>query len=118
MANNENAPKENSNNNGAAFEVDKLARRYDLVEEMEFLFVRIVKVIDFPNIPNLYVEVKLGNTKATTLFLDNHISSLNQVFAFEKEKIDSIDVDVLLKDKTWGYRHVRYVHWSCKVRCW
>jgi len=102
MTNNESAPKETSVNNNAAFEADKLTRRYDLVEEMEFLFVRVVKVIDFPNIHNLYVEVKVRNFEARALALDNNNSSLNQVFAFEKEKFGIGDVDITLKDMTWG----------------
>ncbi|AES59194.2 FT-interacting protein 3 [Medicago truncatula] len=110
MANNENAPKETSVNNNAAFEADKLTRRYDLVEEMEFLFVRVVKVIDFPNIHNLYVEVVLGNAKATTFFLETSNSSLNQVFAFDNGKNSSSNVDVFLKDRTSGMfiGHVKF----------
>ncbi|CAL5206215.1 unnamed protein product [Lathyrus oleraceus] len=98
MENNESAPKETGLNNVAAPEGDKLTKRYDLVEEMKFLYVRVVRVRDFPYNPNLYVEVKLGNMKATTLFLDNNLL-LNQVFAFEKDKIHCVKVDVMVKDK-------------------
>lgn len=99
QSSNESAPKETCVNTDAANEGDKLTRRYDLVEEMKFLFVRVIRVRDFPTIHNLYVEIKLGNMKATTLFLEN-TSSWNQVFAFETEKIHSINIDILVKDKT------------------
>ncbi|GAU12433.1 hypothetical protein TSUD_229670 [Trifolium subterraneum] len=100
QSSNDYAPKETSfNKTGDGSEGDKLTRTYNLVEEMNFLFVRVVKVIDFPNIPNLYIEVKLGNMKATTIYLENKLS-WNQVFAFEKEKIHADNLDVLVKDKT------------------
>ncbi|XP_058725004.1 FT-interacting protein 7-like, partial [Vicia villosa] len=98
MKNNEYAPKETGLHNVTATEGDKLTKRYDLVEEMNFLFVRIIRVRDFPYNPNLYVEVKLGNMKATTIFLDNNLL-LNQVFAFEKDKVHSTKVDVMVRDK-------------------
>jgi hypothetical protein len=100
QSSNDSAPKETGfNKTGDAFEGNKLTRRYNLVEEMKFLFVRVVKVIDFPNIPNLYIEVKLGNMKATTIYLENKLS-WNQVFAFENDKIHADNLDVLVKDKT------------------
>jgi hypothetical protein len=100
QSSNDSAPKETGfNKTGDAFEGNKLTRRYNLVEEMKFLFVRVVKVIDFPDIPNLYIEVKLGNMKATTIYLENKLS-WNQVFAFENDKIHADNLDVLVKDKT------------------
>ncbi|KAJ1442836.1 Phosphoribosyltransferase C-terminal [Sesbania bispinosa] len=99
QSNNQSAPKETSLNIDAklATEDGKLRRRYDLVEQMKFLFVRVVKVRDFPNIHDLYVEIKLGNIEATTRFSS---PEWNQVFAFEEEKIHSLNVEVLVKDKT------------------
>ncbi|CAJ2650795.1 unnamed protein product [Trifolium pratense] len=100
QSSNDGAPKETSfNNRKDELEEDKLTRKYNLVEEMNFLFVRIVKVIDFPNIPNLYIEVKLGNMKATTIYSESKLS-WNQVFAFEKDKIHADNLVVLVKDKT------------------
>ncbi|KAK7321581.1 hypothetical protein VNO77_32373 [Canavalia gladiata] len=97
------APKETSLNMGT--EGGKLTRSYDLVEQMQFLFVRVVRARDFPNIPghDFFVEVKLGNLKATTGFLENKSApsspEWNQVFAFEKDKIHDTNMEVLVKDK-------------------
>ncbi|KAK7310676.1 hypothetical protein RJT34_08322 [Clitoria ternatea] len=92
---NESAPKETSLNtvsDGLASEGAKFTRRYDLVEQMQFLFVRIIRIRDLPDTQAFCVEVKLGNMKATA-------HELNQVFAFEKDKILDTTMEVLVKDK-------------------
>ncbi|XP_061364558.1 FT-interacting protein 3-like [Gastrolobium bilobum] len=77
----------------------KLTRPFDLVEKMEYLFVKVVEARNLPIRHNFYVEVKVGNMIATTRFLGNSSYKWNQVFAFEKDKIHVTDVDVLVKDQ-------------------
>lgn len=86
----------------SAPEDNKLTRKYDLVEQMKYLFVRVVRARGFPNAHDLCVEVKLGNLEATTRFSEGKFVSpeWNQVFAFEEEKIHTYDVVVVVKDNT------------------
>ncbi|KAJ4910286.1 C2 calcium/lipid-binding plant phosphoribosyltransferase family protein [Raphanus sativus] len=78
---------------------------YDLVEEMRFLFVRIVKARDLPDRDltgslDPFVEVKIGNFKGVTTHLDkNSDPEWNQVFAFAKENLQSNVLEIVVKDK-------------------
>lgn len=78
---------------------------YDLVEEMKFLFVRVVKARDLPNRDltgslDPYVEVKIGNFKGKTTYFDkNSDPEWNQVFAFARDNLQSNVLEVVVKDK-------------------
>ncbi|KAF6141841.1 hypothetical protein GIB67_003212 [Kingdonia uniflora] len=84
---------------------ERTASTYDLVEQMFYLYVRVVKAKDLPK--NLisgrydqYVEVKLGNYKGTTRPLEKKSNPRwNQVFAFSKEKIQSSTLEIFAKEK-------------------
>lgn len=84
---------------------DKLTSTYDLVEQMHYLYVRIVKAKDLPDKDvtgscDPYVEIKLGNYKGTTRHFEKNTNpEWNQVFAFSKERIQSSYVEVIVKDK-------------------
>ncbi|XP_042441988.1 FT-interacting protein 1-like [Zingiber officinale] len=84
---------------------DKLTSTYDLVEQMQYLYVRVVKAKDLPNNPisgscDPYVEVKLGNCKGATKHFDKRSSpEWNQVFSFSKERIQSTHLEVYVKDR-------------------
>ncbi|KAL5746906.1 hypothetical protein ACOSQ2_024203 [Xanthoceras sorbifolium] len=84
---------------------EKLTSSFDLVEQMEFLYVRIVRARDLPgnNVTNTcdpYVEVKIGNYKGTTIHFEKKPDpEWNQVFAFAKDRIQASSADILLKDK-------------------
>ncbi|OAY77160.1 Protein QUIRKY [Ananas comosus] len=84
---------------------DKLTSTYDLVEQMHYLYVRVVKARDLPPNPltgscDPYVEVKLGNYKGTTRHFDKRTNpEWNQVFAFSKDRIQSSTLEVYVKDK-------------------
>ncbi|XP_057550696.1 multiple C2 domain and transmembrane region protein 5 [Amaranthus tricolor] len=84
---------------------DKLTSTYDLVEQMQYLYVRVVKAKELPGKDvtgscDPYVEVKLGNYKGTTRhFEKNTKPEWHQVFAFSKERIQSSIVEILVKDK-------------------
>lgn len=78
---------------------------YDLVEQLFYLYVRVVKAKDLP--PNSitagcdpYVEVKLGNYRGRTKHIDRKTNpEWNQVFAFPKDRIQSSVLEVFVKDK-------------------
>ncbi|XP_044472896.1 FT-interacting protein 3-like [Mangifera indica] len=84
---------------------DKLSCTYDLVEQMQYLYVRVVKAKDLPGKDvtgscDPYVEVKLGNYKGVTKhFEKKNNPEWNQVFAFSKERIQASVLEVAVKDK-------------------
>lgn len=81
------------------------ATAYDLVEHMNYLFVNILQARNLiglagPNTCDPYVEVKLGNYKAMTRFLQKKSNpEWYQVFAFKKEHIQTAEVEVIVKDR-------------------
>ncbi|EAZ37635.1 FT-interacting protein 1 isoform X1 [Oryza sativa Japonica Group] len=86
--------------------LEKPSSTYDLVEQMFFLYVRVVKAKDLPPNPitgspmDPYVEVKLGNYKGTTKHYDRRANpEWDQVFAFSKSRVQSNVLEVYLKDK-------------------
>nr|CAD1839282.1 unnamed protein product [Ananas comosus var. bracteatus] len=84
---------------------DKLTTTYDLVEQMQYLYVRVVKAKDLPTKDvtgscDPFVEVKLGNYKGTTRHFEKKTNpEWNQVFAFSKERIQASHLEVVVKDK-------------------
>ncbi|KAF3944969.1 hypothetical protein ACB098_01G122900 [Castanea mollissima] len=84
---------------------DKTSSTYDLVEQMYYLYVNVVKARDLPVMDvtgslDPYVEVKLGNYKGQTKPLEkNQYPVWNQVFAFSKERLQSSVLEVVLMDK-------------------
>ncbi|XP_004492713.1 FT-interacting protein 3-like [Cicer arietinum] len=84
---------------------NKPSSTYDLVEPMEYLFVRVVKARDLPTMDftgslDPYVIVKVGNFKGiTNHFEKNQSPEWNKVFAFAKDNQQSTTLEVLVKDK-------------------
>ncbi|XP_015871531.3 FT-interacting protein 1 [Ziziphus jujuba] len=84
---------------------DRFSSTYDLVEQMFYLYVRVMKAKDLP--PSAitascdpYVEVKLGNYKGRTRHFERKTNpEWNQVFAFSKDRIQSSVLEVFVKDK-------------------
>ncbi|KAM7273397.1 hypothetical protein ACFE04_028061 [Oxalis oulophora] len=100
------ALKETSPNIGAsALSTDKLSCTYDLVEQMQYLYVRVVKAKELPpkdvtGSCDPYVEVKLGNYKGVTKHFEKKSNPVwGQVFAFSKERIQASVLEVVVKDK-------------------
>ncbi|XP_057547884.1 FT-interacting protein 1 [Amaranthus tricolor] len=84
---------------------DRTSSTYDLVEQMNYLYVHVVRAKDLPVNPvtggcDPYVEVKLGNYKGKTKHFENKINpEWKQVFAFTKEKIQSTVLEVYVRDR-------------------
>ncbi|KAI3444566.1 hypothetical protein Pfo_001231 [Paulownia fortunei] len=84
---------------------EKQSSIYDLVEPMQFLFVRVVKAHDLPSKDltgslDPFVEVKLGNYKGVTNhFEKNQNPEWNTVFTFSKDRMQSSVLEVVVKDK-------------------
>ncbi|XP_040992796.1 FT-interacting protein 3-like [Juglans microcarpa x Juglans regia] len=100
------ALKETSPNIGAgAITGDKLSCAYDLVEQMQYLYVRVVKAKELPGKDvtgscDPYVEVKLGNYKGVTKHFEKKSNpEWNQVFAFSKDRLQASVLEVVVKDK-------------------
>ncbi|KAF2576155.1 hypothetical protein F2Q70_00006228 [Brassica cretica] len=100
------ALKETSPKIGAgALTGDKLSCTYDLVEQMHYLYVQVVKAKELPGKDitgscHPYVEVKLGNYKGMTKHFEKKSNpEWKQVFAFSKERIQASILEVVVKDK-------------------
>ncbi|KAL9396899.1 hypothetical protein Peur_011152 [Populus x canadensis] len=84
---------------------DRPASTYDLVEQMKYLFVRVVKARDLPTMDvtgslDPYVEVKVGNYKGTTKHFEKKQNpEWNEVFAFARDRMQSSVLEVVVKDK-------------------
>ncbi|XP_058223655.1 FT-interacting protein 3-like [Rhododendron vialii] len=90
---------------GRVMRADKPASTYDLVEQMHFLFVRVVKARELPTMDatgslDPYVEVRVGNYKGVTKhFQKTKNPEWNAVFAFSKERMQTSVLEVVVKDK-------------------
>uniref|UniRef100_A0A166FGR0 C2 domain-containing protein n=1 Tax=Daucus carota subsp. sativus TaxID=79200 RepID=A0A166FGR0_DAUCS len=90
---------------GRVIRADKPASTYDLVEPMQFLFVRVVKARDLPTMDvtgslDPYVEVRVGNYKGVTQhFSKTHNPEWNTVFSFSRERVQTSVLEVVVKDK-------------------
>ncbi|XP_043698416.1 FT-interacting protein 7-like [Telopea speciosissima] len=90
---------------GRVIRAEKPASTYDLVEQMQFLFVRVVKARDLPTMDisgslDPYVEVRVGNYKGITKhFEKNRNPEWNQVFAFSRDRMQASVLEVVMKDK-------------------
>ncbi|XP_057458066.1 FT-interacting protein 1-like [Lotus japonicus] len=84
---------------------ERFTSTYDLVEQMFYLYVRVVKAKNLPpgtitSSCSPYVEVKMGNYKGRTKHMEKKLSpEWNQVFAFSKDSIQSSFLEVFVKDK-------------------
>ncbi|KAK4493181.1 hypothetical protein RD792_017955 [Penstemon davidsonii] len=84
---------------------EKQSSVYDLVEQMHFLFVRVVKARDLPSMDvtgslDPYVEVRLGNYKGVTRHFEKiQNPEWNTVFTFSKDRMQSSVLEVVVKNK-------------------
>lgn len=90
---------------GRVIRADKPASTYDLVEQMQYLFVRVVKAHELPSKDitgslDPFVEVRVGNYKGITRHFEKKQNpEWNEVFAFARERVQTSVVEVVLKDK-------------------
>ncbi|KAE8708006.1 hypothetical protein F3Y22_tig00110361pilonHSYRG00017 [Hibiscus syriacus] len=90
---------------GRVIRGDRPTSTYDLVEQMRFLFVRVVKARDLPSKDatgslDPFVEVKVGNYKGITKHYEKKQNpEWNQVFAFSRDTLQSSVLEVVVKDK-------------------
>ncbi|KAL0435463.1 UNVERIFIED_CONTAM: FT-interacting protein 3 [Sesamum radiatum] len=84
---------------------DKVVCAYDLVEQMEYFYVRVVRAKELPGKDvtgtcDPYVEVKLGNYKGVTKHFEKKSNpEWNLVFAFAQGQLQASHVEVVVKDK-------------------
>ncbi|XXG85201.1 hypothetical protein AAC387_Pa11g0327 [Persea americana] len=90
---------------GRVIRSDKPSSTYDLVEQMQYLFVRVVKARELPTMDisgslDPFVEVRVGNYRGTTRHFEKRQDPVwNEVFAFSRDRMQSSTLDVLVKDK-------------------
>ncbi|CAG7867601.1 unnamed protein product [Brassica rapa] len=83
---------------GLSSHKDKTSSTYDLVEQMQYLYVRVMKAKDLSVSGELVSEIKLGNYKGVTKKVSSSNLEWNQVFAFSKETIQSSVVEIFLRE--------------------
>ncbi|PIA36130.1 hypothetical protein AQUCO_03400204v1 [Aquilegia coerulea] len=84
---------------GGAMHKDKTSSTYDLVEQMQYLYVKVVRARDIPIMGEVTAEVKLGNYRGFTKRHGSGHPEWDQVFAFSKDCIQSSVVEIFVKEK-------------------
>jgi hypothetical protein len=90
---------------GRVIRGEKNASTYDLVERMQYLFVRVVKARDLPDMDvtgslDPYVEVRVGNYRGITKHFEKQKNpEWNAVFAFSRDRMQASVLEVVVKDK-------------------
>ncbi|GAV76456.1 C2 domain-containing protein/PRT_C domain-containing protein [Cephalotus follicularis] len=90
---------------GRVIRAGRPSSTYDLVEQMRYLFVRVVKARDLPSKDvtgslDPFVEVKLGNYKGITQHHEKKQNpEWNEVFAFSRDNLQSTVLELVVKDK-------------------
>ncbi|KAL8495940.1 hypothetical protein ACS0TY_019891 [Phlomoides rotata] len=80
---------------------DRVGTAFDLVEQMEYLYLRVVKAKELPNCPDPFVEVSLGGFTSLTKHLESTSTpEWNQVFSILRDRIQAPRIEVLVKDKS------------------
>ncbi|KAF7818490.1 FT-interacting protein 1 [Senna tora] len=85
---------------GESLKKDKTSSTYDLVEQMQYLYVRVVKARDVSVFggTELVSEVKLGNYRGITKKASLSNPEWDQVFAFSKDSIQSSMAEIFVKE--------------------
>lgn len=78
-----------------------IATAFDLVEQMLFLYVKVERARDLQEPCDPYVEIKLGNYRGTTKSFEKTANpEWGTVFAFAKDRIQTVDVEISLLNKS------------------
>nr|QSQ68566.1 FT-interacting protein 3 [Puya raimondii] len=86
----------------AAGHRDKSSATYDLVEQVQYLYVRVVRARDLPlsgGGGEVHAEVKLGNYRGVTPPAPASAAHWGQVFAFSGDSVHSSVAEVLVKER-------------------
>ncbi|CAB4272295.1 unnamed protein product [Prunus armeniaca] len=89
---------------GRVIHGEKTASAYDLVEQMYFLYVRVVKARDLPAMDVTgrlapYIEVRVGDYKWFTNYYEKEQNPVwNEVFAFSGDRLKSSELEVMVRD--------------------
>ncbi|KAL8062086.1 hypothetical protein ABFX02_02G123900 [Erythranthe guttata] len=79
---------------------DRVGTAFDLVEQMDYLYVRVVKAKELPAAADPFVELKLGGFTSTTRhFEKTPTPEWNQVFSILKDRIQAPFIEISVKDK-------------------
>jgi len=85
---------------------ERLVSAYDLVETMQYLYVRVVKARGLPvsavtgGCSRRYVEARVGNYRGATRHVEGTSSpEWNQVFAFSRDRVQATALEVFVRDK-------------------
>jgi len=71
-----------------------------LVEPLYFVYVKVVRASHLPLNQATYVEVKSGNYKATTKYIQGTLVPIwNQVFAFNKDRLQAKTIEISVRGK-------------------
>ncbi|KAK2996695.1 hypothetical protein RJ639_026532 [Escallonia herrerae] len=86
---------------GGPLNKDKTSSTYDLVEQMQYLYIRVVKAREISGFGGgeVVAEVKLGNYRGITKRVGLNNAEWDQVFAFSKDCIQSSFVEVFVKER-------------------
>ncbi|GAB4841281.1 FT-interacting protein 3 [Ancistrocladus abbreviatus] len=86
---------------GGPLNKDKTSSTYDLVEQMQYLYVRVVKAggLQVFGGAEILAEVKLGNYKGITKRVSANNGEWDQVFAFSKDCIQSSMAEIFVKER-------------------
>ncbi|XP_071677343.1 FT-interacting protein 3-like [Lolium perenne] len=89
---------------GGGLTADKASATYDLVEQMQYLYVRVVRArgAAAQGGEAVVAEVKLGNYRGVTPAAAGQHQSWDQVFAFSKETIQSSFVEIFVRARGGG----------------
>lgn len=80
---------------------DRVGTAFDLVEQMDYLYVRVIKAKELPGSPDPYIELNLGGFKSATRHFDKTSNpEWNQVFSISKDRIQAPVIEVSVKDKS------------------
>lgn len=85
---------------GGPLNKDKTSSTYDLVEQMQYLYVRVVKAKDISVFGggDIVAEVKLGNYRGITKRAGSSNLEWDQVFAFSNDCMQSSMAEILVKE--------------------
>lgn len=86
---------------GGLLNKDKTSSTYDLVEQMQYLYIRVVKGRGIAVVGGgeVVAEVKLGNYRGITKRVSLNNGEWDQVFAFSKDTIQSSMVEIFVKER-------------------